>query len=62
MPRPWNFCRRTPGPATCANWKTLRKALLLAQDYTVNVDHVRAALDKERALARFIKQPSGEYH
>ena len=49
IPTRWNFSRRNPGPATCANWKmSIRKALLLAQNYTINVDHVRTALEQRR--------------
>ena len=38
-----------------------RKALLLAQSYTINLDHVRAALNKTAGLASSPKQSVGEY-
>ena len=40
---------------------SIRKALLLAQGYTVNADHVRAALNKEAAVAGAPGQPFGQY-
>ncbi|HEX4349246.1 MAG TPA: sigma-54 dependent transcriptional regulator [Verrucomicrobiae bacterium] len=40
---------------------SIRKALLLAQGYTVNADHVRAALNKEAAIAGSQGQPFGQY-
>jgi nitrogen regulation protein NR(I) len=39
----------------------IRKALLLAQGYTVNLDHVRAALHKETSAARAAGQSLPEY-
>jgi DNA-binding NtrC family response regulator len=39
----------------------VRKALLLAQGYTVNEDHVRAALNKDSTLPASTSQPLGEY-
>jgi DNA-binding NtrC family response regulator len=38
-----------------------RKALLLAQNYTINLDHVRAAINKESALAFCPERAFGEY-
>jgi transcriptional regulator with GAF, ATPase, and Fis domain len=39
----------------------MRKALLLAQGYTVNVDHVRTALNKDAGVPGSASQPFGEY-
>ena len=39
----------------------VRKALLLAQGYTVNVDHVRSALHKETGAANAARQSLPEY-
>jgi DNA-binding NtrC family response regulator len=39
----------------------VRKTLLLGQSYTINADHVRAALHKTGALAASAAQPIGEY-
>ena len=39
----------------------IRKALLLAQGYTVNVDHVRAALHKDAGLPGSAGQPLRDY-
>jgi DNA-binding NtrC family response regulator len=39
----------------------IRKALLLAQDYTINVDHVRTALNKDAGVSGSVSQPMGEY-
>jgi DNA-binding NtrC family response regulator len=38
-----------------------RKTLLLAQNYTINPDHVRTALHKSRGAATSVAQPVGEY-
>jgi nitrogen regulation protein NR(I) len=39
----------------------VRKALLLAQDYTINADHVRAALNKDAGQAGSANQSLGEF-
>jgi len=39
----------------------VRKALLLAQGYTINADQVRAALNKDTDLAGSARRPLGEY-
>jgi len=39
----------------------VRKALLLAQSYTINLDHIHTALNKASALAYAPAQPFGEY-
>jgi nitrogen regulation protein NR(I) len=39
----------------------VRKALLLAQSYTINLDHIHSALNKTSALAYAPAQPFGEY-
>jgi two-component system, NtrC family, response regulator len=39
----------------------IRKALLLAQDYTINADHVRAGLNKDAGSADSANRPLGEY-
>ena len=39
----------------------VRKALLLAQGYTINADQVRAALNKDTDLAGSASRPLGEY-
>ena len=39
----------------------IRKALLLAQDYAINADHVRAALSKDAGLTDSANRPLGEY-
>ena len=39
----------------------LRKSLLLAQGYTINADHVRAALNKDNGPAGAADRPLGEY-
>jgi nitrogen regulation protein NR(I) len=39
----------------------VRKALLLAQSYSINPDHVRAALDKTNGLAYSSERAFGEY-
>jgi DNA-binding NtrC family response regulator len=39
----------------------VRKALLLAQGYTVNVDHVRAAVNKDGSVTGDASQTLGEY-
>jgi len=39
----------------------IRKSLLLAQDYTINADHVRSALNKDTGLADSANRPLGEY-
>ena len=39
----------------------MRKALLLAQSYTINVDHVRAALNKSPGQTYSAARPFGEY-
>jgi nitrogen regulation protein NR(I) len=39
----------------------VRKALLLAQGYTINADQVRAALNKDKDLAGSARRPLGEY-
>ena len=39
----------------------IRKALLLAQDYTINADHVRAGLSKDSGPADSANRPLGEY-
>ena len=39
----------------------IRKALLLAQDYTINVDHVRAVLNREAGLPGSANRPLGEH-
>lgn len=38
----------------------IRKTLLLAQDYTINLDHVRAALNRDSGLADSADQSLGE--
>jgi nitrogen regulation protein NR(I) len=39
----------------------IRKALLLAQDYTISTDHVRVALNKDAVPGDLAKQPLGQY-
>jgi nitrogen regulation protein NR(I) len=39
----------------------VRKALLLAQNYTINLDHVRSVLNKDAAPAFVSARPFGEY-
>jgi nitrogen regulation protein NR(I) len=39
----------------------VRKALLAAQGYTINLDHVRAALNKSPAAVYSAARPAGEY-
>jgi len=39
----------------------IRKALLLAQNYAINADHVRTALNKDIVLGDLAKTPLGEY-
>ncbi len=39
----------------------VRKSLLLAQSYTINLDHARAAQNKDGALAFSAARPFGEY-
>ena len=39
----------------------VRKALLLAQNYTINAGHVRAALNKDAGPAESVSRPMGEY-
>jgi nitrogen regulation protein NR(I) len=39
----------------------IRKALLLAQGYTLNVDHTRAALNKDATPSGPVSQPFGDY-
>ena len=39
----------------------VRKALLLAQGYTVNVDHTRAALRRDSGPSSYVTQSLGEY-
>ena len=39
----------------------IRKSLLLAQDYTINADHIRTALNKEIVPGDLAKRPLGEY-
>jgi len=39
----------------------IRKALLLAQDYTINTDHMRAALNKDAGPANSANRPLGEH-
>jgi len=39
----------------------MRKALLLAQGYTINVDHVRTALNRDATNADAAREPLGEY-
>ena len=52
IPRPSNFFSHNPGPATCANWRTSSaRPSLSAQGYTINLDHVRAALNKSNGQA-----------
>jgi nitrogen regulation protein NR(I) len=40
---------------------SIRKALLLAQGFTINANHVSSALNKEAAVPGFESQPLGEY-
>ena len=43
------FLQRTSWPGNVRELENVvRKSLLLAQSYTINVDHVRAALNKDR--------------
>jgi len=39
----------------------MRKALLAAQGYTINLDHVRTALNKSGVTAHAATRPFGEY-
>jgi DNA-binding NtrC family response regulator len=39
----------------------IRKALLLAQDYTINANHVQSAMNKDTGLADSANRPLGEY-
>jgi DNA-binding NtrC family response regulator len=39
----------------------IRKVLLLAQDFTINEDHIRAVLNKDAGVADSAKRPLGEY-
>jgi DNA-binding NtrC family response regulator len=62
QPEAIEFLQAQPWPGNVRQLENIvRKALLLAQTYTVNVDHARAALDKTEAPAFTPARAFGEY-
>jgi DNA-binding NtrC family response regulator len=62
QPEAIEFLESQPWPGNVRQLENItRKALLLAQNYTVTMEHVRAALDKTAPLEFSSKRAFGEY-
>jgi transcriptional regulator with GAF, ATPase, and Fis domain len=62
LPEAIDFLAAQPWPGNVRELQNvIKKALLSAQGYTVNLDHVRVALSKTAAAAYSAERPAGEY-
>jgi DNA-binding NtrC family response regulator len=62
LPEAVQFLQGQPWPGNVRELENvLRKALLLAGDFTINLEHVRAALDLGSAVAEGARQTVGEH-